>query len=107
MAALTLNAHSSTPRSPTPVFLPSREETQTMAQEKLGPELRPPQTLHLLGKRETQIMVQVWRVIGVGVDKGALIHRSSGPSVAKISNFLRWQAAFWKGQGVLEGGIGR
>ena len=28
------NAHSSTP---TPVFLPSREETQTMVREKLGP----------------------------------------------------------------------
>ena len=49
-----LNAHSSTP---TPVFLPSREETQTMVREKLGPKLRPPQTLYLLGKGETQTMV--------------------------------------------------
>ena len=48
------NARSSTP---TPVFLPSREETQTMVREKLGPKLRPPQPLHLLGKGETQTMV--------------------------------------------------
>ena len=48
------NAHSSTP---TPVFLPSREETQTMVREELGPKLRPPQTLYLLGKGETQTMV--------------------------------------------------
>ena len=40
-------ANSSTP---TPVFRPSREETQTMVREKLGPKLRPPQTLYLLGK---------------------------------------------------------
>ena len=48
------NAHLSTP---TPVFLPSRGETQTMVREKLGPKLRPPQTLYLLGKGETQTMV--------------------------------------------------
>ena len=41
------NAHSSTP---TPVFLTSREETQTMVREKLGPKLRPRQTLDLPGK---------------------------------------------------------
>ena len=51
---LFLNAHSSTP---TPVFLPSHEETQTMVREKHGPKLRPPQTLYLLGKGETQTMV--------------------------------------------------
>ena len=49
-----INAHSSTP---TPVFLPSRQETQTMVREKLGPKLRPPQTLYLQGKGETQTMV--------------------------------------------------
>ena len=53
---LEVKAHSSTP---TPVFLPSREETQTMVREKLGPKLRPPQTLYLLGKGETQTMVRV------------------------------------------------
>ena len=47
-------AHSSTP---TPVFLTSREETQTMVQAKLRPKLRPPQTLHALGEGETQTMV--------------------------------------------------
>ena len=52
----TVNALSSTP---TPVFLPLREETQTMVREKLGPKLRPPQTLYLLGKGETQAMVWV------------------------------------------------
>ena len=51
-----INVHSSTP---TPVFLPSQEETQTMVREKLGPKLRPPQTLYLLGKGETQTMVWV------------------------------------------------
>ena len=49
-----INAHSSTP---TPVFLTSREETQTMVREKLGPKPRPPQTLYLPGKGETQTMV--------------------------------------------------
>ena len=49
-----INAHSSTP---TPVFLISREETQTMVRAKLGPKLRPPQTLDLAGKGETQTMV--------------------------------------------------
>ena len=42
-----LNVHSSTP---TPVFLTSRKETQTMVRAKLGPKLRPPQTLYLPGK---------------------------------------------------------
>ena len=51
-----LNAHSSTP---TPVFLTSREETQTMVREKLGPKPRPRQTLDLPGKGETQTMVWV------------------------------------------------
>ena len=75
------NAHSSTP---TAAFLPSQEETQTMVREKLGPKLRPPQTLYLLGKGElrpclsfwrgkTQTMVWVSGVFGVGVDEGALI----------------------------------
>ena len=41
-----INAHSSTS---TPVFLPSREETQTMVREQLGPKLRPPQTLYFRG----------------------------------------------------------
>ena len=41
------NARSSTP---TPVFPSSRDETQTMVGAKLGPKLRPPQTLYLLGK---------------------------------------------------------
>ena len=49
-----VNAHSSTP---TPVFLTSREETQTMVREKLGPKPRPRQTLDLPGKGETQTMV--------------------------------------------------
>ena len=44
-----INAHSSTP---TPVFLASREETQTVVREKLGPKLRPPHTLYLLGKEK-------------------------------------------------------
>ena len=48
------DAHSSTP---TPVFLTSREETQTMVRAKLRPKLRPPQTLYLPGKGETQTMV--------------------------------------------------
>ena len=48
------NAHSSTP---TPVLLTSREETQTMLREKLGPKPRPRQTLDLPGKGETQTMV--------------------------------------------------
>ena len=42
------NVHSSTP---TPVFLTSREEAQTMVREKLGPKPRPPQTLYLPKKR--------------------------------------------------------
>ena len=75
------NAHSSTP---TPVFLPSREETQTMVREKLGPKLRPLQTLYLSGERrnsdrglsfwggKTQTMVRVSGVFGVGVGEGAL-----------------------------------
>ena len=54
IVGILINAHSSTP---TPVILPSREETQTMVREKLGPKLRPPQTLYLLGKGETQTMV--------------------------------------------------
>ena len=37
------NAHGSTP---TPVFRTSRDEAQTMVQEKLRPKLRPRQTLH-------------------------------------------------------------
>ena len=37
-----------------------------MVQEKLGPKLRPPQTLYLPGKGETQTMVRVWGVLGVG-----------------------------------------
>ena len=47
-------AHSSTP---TPVFLTSLEETQTMVRAQLGPKLRPPQTLYFSGKGETQTMV--------------------------------------------------
>ena len=82
-----ITANSSTP---TPVFRPSREETQTMVREKLGPKLRPPQTLFLLGKgensdhglsfwgRKTQTMVWVSGVFGVGVDEGALANISSG-----------------------------
>ena len=50
------DAHSSTP---IPVFLTSRDETQTMVREKLGPKPRPPQTLYLPGKGETQTMVRV------------------------------------------------
>ena len=49
-----INAHSSTP---TPMFLTSREETQTMVREKLGPKSRPSLTLYLPGKGETQTMV--------------------------------------------------
>ena len=49
-----VNAHSSTP---TPVFLTSREETQTMVRGKLRPKPKPPQTLYLPGKGETQTMV--------------------------------------------------
>ena len=43
--------------TPTPGFLTSRNETQTMVQAKLRPKLRPRQTLTLPGKRETQTMV--------------------------------------------------
>ena len=49
-----LNAHSSTP---TPGFLTSREETQTMVREKLGPKPRPRQILVLPGKGKSQTMV--------------------------------------------------
>ena len=42
---------------PIPVFLTSRKETQTMVREKLGPKPRPPQTLYLPGKGETQTIV--------------------------------------------------
>ena len=52
--ALEISAHGSTP---TPGFLTSRDETQTMVQAKLRPKLRPRQTLYLLGKGETQTMV--------------------------------------------------
>ena len=52
--ALMFDAHSS---ALTPVFLTSREETQTMVQAKLRPKLRPPQTLGLPRKGETQTMV--------------------------------------------------
>ena len=43
--------------TPTPGFLISRDETQTMVQAKLRPKLRPRQTLYLPGKGETQTMV--------------------------------------------------
>ena len=52
-SVLQLNAHSSTR---TPVFLTSREETQAMVREKLGPKPRPPQTLYLPGKGETEFL---------------------------------------------------
>ena len=101
-----INAHSSTP---TPVFLSSREETQTMVREKLGPKLRPPQTLYLLGKGETQTMVwvsgegklrpwsefqtMVWVcVFGVGVDEGALKIPNSGRICCfQLSVFAPWR----------------
>ena len=54
MTSTLISAHGSTP---TPGFLTSRDETQTMVQAKLRPKLRPRQTLHLLGKGETQTMV--------------------------------------------------
>ena len=54
MLSVEFNAHGSTPA---PVFLTSRDETQTMVQAKLRPKLRPRQTLYLPGKGETQTMV--------------------------------------------------
>ena len=48
-AVAKLNAHSSTP---TPVFLPPREETQTMVREELGPNSDHPRLCIFLGKEK-------------------------------------------------------
>ena len=56
-------------------FLRSGPRKFTKSDFWIGPdpvssELRPPQTLYLLGKGETQTMVWVSGVFGVGVDEG-------------------------------------